>query len=291
MQTTAKEAFSLKAKEILLPYKLRFEKSLPEAFERFGPENRVKEAMIYALQGDAKRFRPALVFMVADALRQEADVSNAALTAEYFHTASLIADDMPCMDDDDYRRGRLTTHKVYGEAVALLASYAIISSGFDEIARNPGSPETVRLGVQLAGKFMGNSGLIGGQCNDLFPGSIDRQEYVKIVEGKTAALFDLSMSLGWLFGKGSPDLLPVVHRAAHHFGIIFQIIDDLDDMQQDKEVNSMNFANFFGIEEALSTVKESIGHFEEALGSLKVHSEPLLLLVRGLGALAESYRP
>lgn len=290
MQTTAKEAFSLKAKEILQPYKIRFEKSLPAAFERFGPENKVKEAMCYALQGDAKRFRPALVYMVAEALQTGVDVTNVALTAEYFHTASLVADDLPCMDNDDYRRGRLTTHKVYGEAIALLASYAIISSGFDEIALNEGSPETVRLGIKQAAKFMGNSGLIGGQCNDLFPSTIDRQEYLKIVEGKTSALFDLALSLGWLFGKGAVEKLPIVHTAAHHFGIMFQIIDDLDDMQQDKMINKLNFANFFGIEEAISTVQTSMSHFESALQALQLQSEALTLLSRGLGRLAESYR-
>lgn len=290
MHTSAKDAFSRSAKEILMPYKERFEKSLQVAFERFGPDNKVKEAMIYALMGDAKRFRPALVYMVADALRQKADVTNVALTTEYFHTASLMADDLPCMDNDDYRRGRLTTHKVHGEAVTLLASYAMISNGFEEIALNPGTSDMVREGIKQASKCMGNSGLIGGQCDDLYPGTLDQNEYFRIVDGKTGALFELSLSLGWIFGKGDMLKLPIVHKAAQHFGIMFQIVDDLDDIQQDKELGKVNFANYFGLHEAIATVHTSAVMFEEALRELNLQAEPLRLLSRGLTSLADNYK-
>ena len=180
MQIGAKEVFSEQAKLVLQPYKMRFEEEMHKAFSQFGPQNGVREAMEYALKGDGKRFRPALVYMVADGLKNGCNATPAALAVEYFHTSSLIADDLPCMDDDDFRRGRATTHKVYGESVALLASYALIAAGFEQIAKNEvDDAQVTRLAVLQASKTMGASGLIGGQFYDLFPKNLDKEKNKK----------------------------------------------------------------------------------------------------------------
>jgi geranylgeranyl diphosphate synthase type II len=291
MQVGAKTAFSEQAKIILLPYKVRFEEEMHAAFNEFGPENSVREAMEYALKGDGKRFRPALVYMVADGLKNGGNVTPAALAVEYFHTSSLIADDLPCMDNDDFRRGRATTHKVYGESTALLASYALIAEGFMEIAKNEAKePEVCRLAVMQASKTMGAKGLIGGQYYDLFPTNLDRQKLTMILDMKTCALFDLCMTLGWLFGGGKLDLLPEVHKAAHHFGMAFQILDDLDDSKKDAEANRpVNFANQFGVQEAIDTVQTSCRAFHESLERLGLANTPLKDLCNGLSALCKSF--
>ncbi len=222
-----KVAYAKEALVILEPYKVQFEKELERAFDRFGPQNPVREAMQYALTGDAKRFRPALVFMMAESLNPECTVLSSALAVEYFHTASLIADDLPSMDNDGVRRGIPTTHKVYGEANALLASYALIASGFEEIARNAevlqnNASETARLAVLEASRQMGNCGLIGGQSLDLCPPKmLDKACIEMIMQMKTVTLFDLAMSLGWLFGGGDHKRLQEVHTLAYHFGIAF----------------------------------------------------------------------
>lgn len=291
MSTTAKEAFSEQAKAILQPYKMRCDQEMQKAFDQFGPENQVKEAMIYALMGEGKRFRPALVYMVADALKNSCNVTPAALSVEYFHTASLVADDLPSMDNDDYRRGRLTTHKVYGENVALLASYALIAAGFEQIAKNDVKDAAIsRQAVLLASKTMGALGLIGGQCYDLFPGVLDRAEIIKIMDMKTGALFDLSFSLGWLFGGGNPDKLDRLHKAAYHFGIIFQVLDDLDDQEKDAaSKRAVNYANQFGVKEAVELVQREVAHFLAILEELGIAQSPLSQLAKGLHQLSKAF--
>ena len=114
---------------LLKPYQQRFEVAVKKNLFLFGENGKMREACEYALLNGGRRIRPSIVFMVAEALKRQAEVSHAALGAEYIHTASLVADDLPCMDDDDERRSKPAVHKVFGEAVALLASYALISAG------------------------------------------------------------------------------------------------------------------------------------------------------------------
>jgi len=291
MQQSAKEVFSQQAKLVLEPYKARFEEEMQSAFSHFGPQNSVREAMEYALKGDGKRFRPALVYMVADGLNKKSNVTPAALAVEYFHTSSLIADDLPCMDNDDFRRGRATTHKVYGENVALLASYALIAQGFEEIARNEAHDKEIsRLAVIQASKTMGASGLIGGQYYDLFPTNLDKEKLIMILDMKTCALFDLCMTLGWLFGGGKKEQLPDIHKAAYHFGLAFQVLDDLDDSQKDREANrEVNFANLFGVQDAVGTVQASVNEFHAILKKLSLDKTPLYGLAEGLSILSRTF--
>ncbi len=291
MQPSAKAIFSEQAKVVLEPYKARFEEEMVQAFDSFGPKNSVRDAMEYALKGDGKRFRPALVYMVADGLKQAKNVTPAALAVEYFHTSSLIADDLPCMDNDDFRRGRATTHKVYGEAVALLASYALIASGFEAIAKNETKdPEISRLAVLQASKTMGAPGLIGGQYYDLYLKDLDKEKLLMILDMKTCALFDLCMTLGWLFGGGRKDALPEVHKAAYHFGMAFQILDDLDDSKKDKDANRIvNYANLFGVDEAKAAVEANVRAFQESLKTLELQETPLFGLAEGLFILSRTF--
>jgi geranylgeranyl diphosphate synthase type II len=288
---SAKIAYAKEAVQILEPYKARFEKELEEAFTRFGPENQVKEAMKYALRSQGKRFRPALVYMIADALQPDCDVTPAALAVEYFHTASLIADDLPCMDNDDFRRGVPTTHKVYGDATALLASYALIASGFEEIARNKSASDSVnRIAVLEAAKQMGNIGLIGGQCLDLVPKGVTKDDIIEIMQMKTVALFDLALSLGWLFGGGDASKIDLVHKMSFHFGIAFQILDDLDDRQKDSDANRVvNYANLFGTDEAVNAVQEHIKQLFSCLEALNISSKSFEKLSLGLKAFAKQF--
>ena len=288
---SAKTAYAREAMLILAPYKKRFENELENAFSRFGPENKVKEAMQYALKSQGKRFRPALVYMISDALGRGSDVTPSALAVEYFHTASLIADDLPSMDNDDFRRGVPTTHKVYGEATALLASYALIASGFEEIARNAENRDQIgRLAVLEAAKQMGNIGLIGGQCLDLVPEGKDKEHIIQIMQMKTVSLFDLSLSLGWLFGGGGEEKLSILHAMSTHFGLAFQILDDLDDRQKDADANRIvNYANLFGTKEAVLAVQEHIEGVFLCLKELKISSPSLEKLSHGLDIFSRSF--
>src|SRR5512146_3527868 len=120
---------------LLERYRRRFEEEHPQAIERMGEKNVLRDACEYALIHGGKRLRPLIVMMTADALGRGLDVMPAALSVEFFHTASLIADDLPCMDNDDFRRNVPSLHKAFGESVAILASYTLIAEGYGALHR------------------------------------------------------------------------------------------------------------------------------------------------------------
>ncbi len=114
----------------------RIEQEIAKSIGSLGEKNKLRDACEYALTNGGKRFRPLIVILVAEALGNGLDVYESALSVEFFHTASLIADDLPCMDNDDERRDKPSLHKTYGETIALLASYALITAAFEKIYKN-----------------------------------------------------------------------------------------------------------------------------------------------------------
>jgi len=166
---------------LIKPLKENFENYLKRKISCLGNKNKLRDACEYALLNGGKRLRPLIVMMTAGALENKLDVLEACLSVEYFHTASLIADDFPCMDNDDFRRNKPALHKVFGESVALLASYALISAGYEKIfqsvqilskQREPfreRANEICVIALDNATRSAGISGATGGQFKDLFP--------------------------------------------------------------------------------------------------------------------------
>ncbi|MBA3237080.1 MAG: polyprenyl synthetase family protein [Parachlamydiaceae bacterium] len=256
-----------------------------------GEKSRLRDACEYALLNGGKRFRPALVFLVADALNSKCDLSFAALAVEYFHTASLIADDLPCMDDDAERRNMPSLHIAFGEATALMASYALISAGYGAIAKNAehlsSTTETHAVnGYQICCMALENVsfntglfGATGGQFLDLNPPDLEIKTLYSIANKKTASLFEISFVLGWLFGGGDLKKLPLVKKAAYHFGMAFQIGDDLGDMQQDlKNGTEVNIALSVGKERAQELFDQESASYQQLLGELNIASPELSAL-------------
>lgn len=276
---------------ILEPYKLFIDQKLRENVEALGPKNQLRDACEYALLNGGKRFRPALVLMLAKAIGYDSDVSEAAMAIEFFHTASLIADDLPCMDNDDERRKKPTTHRLYGESVALLATYALISAGYACLVRNQDmiknshhsfadqSNRICVLALENAAYNTGLFGATGGQFLDLTPPNLSLSLVLDIIHKKTVTLFEISFVLGWLFGGGDLDQLPLVKKSAGHFGMAFQIADDLEDMTQDLiHGHSLNIANLFGQERAKEMFHEEIQQFNRTLRLLKLEDSDLQAL-------------
>lgn len=248
---------------LLKSYQKQFESELPRFIQELGPKTLLRDACEYALLNGGKRFRPSLVMMIADTLGQGVNVLQAALAVECFHTASLIADDLPCMDNDDERRQKPSLHKAYGESVALLATYALISAGYECLTKNA---EEIRLGdysfsnrsdrlallaVENVSINTGILGATGGQFLDLTPPDLKPETLLDVLRKKTVTLFEISFVLGWLFGGGEIEKLPIVKKAAEHFGMAFQIADDIEDREQDIiNGRSINLANICGLEEA-----------------------------------------
>ena len=287
--------------QVLAGYKTHIEEKLLECVPTLGEKTVLRDACEYALMNGGKRFRPALVLMIAKALGREADATQSALAVEFFHTASLIADDLPCMDNDDERREKPSVHKAYGESIALLATYALIASGYEYLAKNakalkqahlPFSSYSDRiclLALENATYNTGFFGATGGQFLDIFPPDLNLATIREVIHKKTVSLFEISFMLGWLYGGGDLSKLDLVKKAASHFGMAFQIADDLVDIQQDA-VNGrkVNIAAVLGKEAALQMFHEESRFFQKTLHDLRLDSQELRDILALLIYQAES---
>jgi geranylgeranyl diphosphate synthase type II len=259
-------------------YKNKIEAALQEyVSSRMGEKTSLRDACEYALNGGGKRLRPILVLMIAEALQKGLDVMPVALSVEFFHTASLIADDLPCMDDDDKRRGRPSLHRAFEESVALLASYTFIAAGYEGISRNgvlmkkmhplsSKADEAVLQSLKIATEYGGILGATSGQYLDLFPPDTSWGTIQTLILRKTITLFQISFVFGWLFGGGEVRLLEEVKQAAYHLGMAFQVADDLQDASSSD--CKINVVSALGLNRALSIFQEEMGKFEHALREL-----------------------
>ncbi len=261
----------------------RIEKELAKSISSFGKKTKLREACEYALTNGGKRFRPLIVLLVAEALGNGLDASFAALSVEFFHTASLIVDDLPCMDDEENRRGKPTLHKVYGETTAVLASYALITAGFEkiqqsaEILKQAESPFGLQadlagmIALECAARCSGILGATGGQFLDLFPPDNSLETIIEVIEKKTVTLFETSFVFGWIFGGGDLEKIQPVKKLGHHFGLAFQIADDIDDLKEDeKKQKPINMARILGKERALTAFHEEMKHYFMILKELNI---------------------
>ena len=204
------------------------------------PPPALSEAMRYSVFAGGKRVRPILLLAAAGAVGGDSDsVLPAACAMEFVHTYSLIHDDLPAMDDDDYRRGKPTSHKVFGEAVAILAGDALLTHAF-EVMTCPvmqarfASPVLLEATHRLA-RAAGFAGMVGGQAADM--GSEGRAVSVDVLEyihrHKTAALIGAAVAIGGLLGGGSTAQLGALKRYGQAIGLAFQIADDVLDVEGD----------------------------------------------------------
>lgn len=260
-------------------HKDKIEKDIAKSIASLGDKTALRDACEYALTNGGKRYRPLIVMMVAEGLGHGLDVSQAALAVEYFHTATLIADDLPCMDNDDERRNKPTVHKVYGETIALLASFSLITGGFEKIHKatlalhesgSPFSKHANRAGIialESASYCSGIKGATGGQYLDLYPPNATLESVKEIIEKKTATLFEVSFVFGFIFGGGELALVEEVELVGYHLGMAFQIADDIDDlMQDDKNPKNLSIAKLIGLERSFILFEE---HMQATIDKLK----------------------
>jgi len=263
----------------------RIEQALRDEILAMGEPSRLREACEYALLSGGKRLRPRLVLMIARALGNQLDAMPTALSVEFFHTASLIADDLPCMDDDDERRARPSLHRAFEEGVALLASYTLIASGYEGIWKNhrrmkedphfaKEADAALVHALEVATRCAGLKGATNGQFLDLFPPNHELETIQKIIVQKTVTLFQISFVFGWLFGGGSAARLAEVEDCAYHLGMAFQIADDIEDMSQDASQDSeVNIATIFGLEEATRLFESELEAWQKSLVDLGIWNE------------------
>jgi len=198
--------------------------------------------MEYSLMAGGKRIRPILLMAAADAVAAHGikgeNFLSVASAVEMIHTYSLIHDDLPAMDNSDYRRGKLTNHKVFGEAMAILAGDALLTLAFEVIARqkNVKYPVLLEVAMELS-KAAGPSGMVGGQVIDLSSEdtAIDLETLKKMHLGKTGALFRASIRAGAILAHASDKKLSALTDYAEKFGLAFQITDDILDVEGKEE--------------------------------------------------------
>jgi geranylgeranyl diphosphate synthase, type II len=203
------------------------------------PPESIHKAMRYSLFAGGKRIRPILCVAAAEAISYSpVGIESAACTLELIHTYSLIHDDLPALDNDDLRRGMPTCHKVFGEAMAILAGDALLTLSFEVLAKLACEPERkARLIEELAVAAGTVGGMIGGQVNDLegerkHP---DRALLEAIHRAKTGALLRASVRMGGIFAGADGDQLKALSLYGEHIGLAFQIVDDVLDVEQPSE--------------------------------------------------------
>ena len=198
---------------------------------------RLHAAMRYSLEAGGKRLRPVLTLAAADLFGAKTDALSAAVALECLHTYSLIHDDLPCMDNDDLRRGRPTAHKQFDEVTALLAGDALLTLAFQLIGRHyAGSPALCAALTREIADAAGSERLIGGQMEDLLAeqkadATAAELEFIHL--NKTGAMLTASLVAGGLCGGASEAQAATLREAGRHLGLAFQIIDDILDATAD----------------------------------------------------------
>ena len=207
---------------------------IKELREESALDEQLCSSMKYSLTAGGKRLRPILLMAAADvAGGRGEDFIQVACAIEMIHTYSLIHDDLPAMDNDDYRRGKLTNHKVYGEAMAILAGDALLTQAFEVMLRQPGVPADVLLKVvREMAIAAGPNGMVGGQAIDLESEGkhVPMETLKKLHMGKTGALFRAAIRSGAILSGADEKQLADLTAYADAFGLAFQITDDILDV-------------------------------------------------------------
>jgi len=204
------------------------------------PPQTIHKAMRYSLFAGGKRVRPILCMAAAECVSDDVDgIDDAACSLELIHTYSLIHDDLPALDNDDLRRGRPTSHKVFGEAMAILAGDALLTHAFIVLSRinRIAADRRISLVSELATASGTVGGMVGGQVHDLeAEGSTPEPKLLeRIHRAKTGALLRASVRMGAIYAGADDEQLTALTRYGEHIGLAFQIVDDLLDVEQPSE--------------------------------------------------------
>lgn len=231
-----------------------------------GYQKKIFESINYSLFTGGKRLRPILLLKSCEMFGGDYKRSIPfAMAIEMIHTYSLIHDDLPSMDDDDFRRGKLTNHKVYGEAIAILSGDGLLNLAFETMVdftlKNSKTIEDYKRNIWAIdeiGKYSGIFGMIGGQVVDLLSNEIamDEDKLLFMYKSKTAALIQASLVAGTILGGGDEEDVERMRRFGLYLGLAYQIRDDILDENEDKSINKVTYLSFNNIDVAKEKVNE-----------------------------------
>ena len=270
--------------------------------EEEGFAKTMAQAMNYSILAGGKRLRPMLILETLRLFGGEEKLAYPFMAAmEMIHTHSLVHDDLPSLDNDDYRRGRLTTHKVYGEAMGVLSGVALLNYAYEvmltafDTADTPDCQAHVIQALKVMSHKTGLYGMLGGQSvdveNDGKPMSREMIDY--IYENKTSALIEASVMTGAILAGANEQEVSAVEKAAGNIGLAFQIQDDILDVtstaeelgkpvHSDEKNNKVTYVTLFGTEKAAEQVEELSEKAIDLLKSLNKNNEFLYLLIQKL---------
>ena len=268
-------------------YKERFERILEEYLNAYPVKlSPVWDAVVYAVTAGGKRVRPTLAYMGAKIAGGDCEKADkVALGVEFIHNYSLIHDDLPCMDNDDLRRGRPTVHKAFGEGTAVLAGDALLNMAFECVS---GEGKAVKyIAVQS-----GMRGMVGGQCLDLANSSnagVEGESRLDEINSlKTSALFKAALAGGAIAGGADDKLVTALEEYADCLGKVFQIVDDILDAQssaevlgksvgQDEKNGKVTYVSLLGLDKAKEKAKAINEAGKAALAGISGAEELLTL--------------
>ena len=260
-----------------------------------GCPTRLREAMRYSLLAPGKRLRPMLVLLAAEACGGAIEAAMpAACAVEMVHAYSLIHDDLPAMDDDDLRRGRPTNHRVFGEAVAVLAGDALLTEAFAVLSADCGLAAERRLAaIRELAVAAGAEGMVGGQTADILAegAEADPRRVESIHRRKTGALLRACVRIGAILAGADARALASLSAYGEAIGLAFQIADDLLDelgntqvtgksAQRDRERGKSTYPAALGVERARQLLRELLEQGLAALGEFGASAEPLREIAR-----------
>ena len=285
-------------KERLGLYCEAIEAYLNTCFTEPVPQKTLLEAMRYSLLAGGKRIRPVLVLEFCRVCGGDwRKAIPFACALEMIHTYSLIHDDLPCMDNDDYRRGRLTNHKVYGESTAVLAGDALLTAAFETASTASADPKTIVNIIAVMANCAGVYGMVGGQQLDLEGEHkvCTAKEIEEIHRLKTGGLISAACRMGVYAAGGSEDQLHAAKTYAAGVGLAFQLRDDILDVTGDSaklgkqtgmDVNKNTFVTLYGLERCEAMVEEETCR---AVSALQVFDDPQFLTELALFLAGRDY--
>lgn len=266
-----------------------------------GQQKRVIEAMNYSVTVGGKRLRPMLMQETYLLFGGEGKAIEPLMAAiEMIHTYSLVHDDLPAMDNDEYRRGRKTTHVVFGEGMAILAGDGLLNYAFEtalKVFETDADKVRAAKAVSVLAKKAGIYGMIGGQTADIeaenMGDKVTEEQLLFIHEHKTAALIQASMMIGAILAGASDEQVELVEKAAYDIGVAFQIQDDILDVTSnletlgkpigsDEKNNKTTYVTLKGLERASKEQKELSAHAIALLQSLHMENDFLMELIKSL---------
>ena len=299
MVVTDETQFSRRASQFdLRAYLLTRQEQVEAALDRSLPviyPEQIYEAMRYSLLAGGKRLRPILCLATCELMGGTIEVAMpTACALEMIHTMSLIHDDLPAMDNDDYRRGKLTNHKVFNEAVAILAGDGLLAYAFEHIAEETKDVPTDRLMKVIArlGRAVGAAGLVGGQVVDLYcEGACDvKIETLNFIHAhKTAALLEASVVSGGIIAGATETDVQRLSRYSQAIGLAFQIVDDVLDITSTQEelgksvgkdlrAQKATYPSFWGIEESKRQAQQLIEQAKSEVVGFGDRALPLMAI-------------